>query len=67
MDEMARYDVPAIVDYVTTYTGAAKIGYIGFSQGTAQGFAALSTQPRTAARVSAFAALGPAVTVRGTT
>ncbi len=65
MDEMARYDIPAIVQYVTEYTQSPKIGFVGFSQGTAQGFAALSTQTRTAARVNGFAALGPAVTVKG--
>ncbi len=63
---MCRYDVPATVEYITSYTSAAEIGYLGFSQGTAQGFAALSTQPKTATRINCFAALSPAVTVRGT-
>ena len=31
-DEMAIYDTPAYIDYITSQTGASKIKYIGHSQ-----------------------------------
>ena len=33
-DEMAKYDLPAFLDYVTNHTQEEKVYYIGFSQGT---------------------------------
>lgn len=53
------------LQYVVNYTGVKRVSYLGFSQGTAQCFAALATQPRTVARVNSFVALSPAATVRG--
>lgn len=31
LDEMARFDVPAMVDYVLKSTGHAQLAYVGFS------------------------------------
>lgn len=50
---------------MTGFTKSEKLSYVGFSQGSAQFFATLSTQPHTAARVNAFVALSPPATVKG--
>jgi pimeloyl-ACP methyl ester carboxylesterase len=39
-DEMAAYDVPAFINYVTEFTGVKRVSYIGHSQGTTQMLAA---------------------------
>lgn len=93
LDEMARFDVPAMVDYVLKVTGREKLAYVGFSnvsggggggratsaagagtrrtdtclrlQGTAQCFAALSTQPDLQQKLSVFVALSAAIAVKG--
>lgn len=46
-------------------TGAPNLTYIGFSQGTAQAFAALSINPRLNDKVNLFIALAPATTPSG--
>ena len=58
-DEMARYDLPAIIDFITKKTGQNQINYVGYSQGTTIGFAALSQSPQVAAKVKLFIALVP--------
>jgi len=42
VDELAKYDVPAIVDHVLTHTGHSKVTWIGHSQGNGQAFMAMS-------------------------
>mmetsp|Transcript_30192 Transcript_30192/g.48755 ORF Transcript_30192/g.48755 Transcript_30192/m.48755 type:complete len:428 (-) Transcript_30192:201-1484(-) len=65
IDDMARYDVPACLEYVLDNTRSQTLTYIGFSQGTAQAFACFSTHPHLARRVNLFVALAPATTVNG--
>ncbi|KAJ2723628.1 cholesterol esterase [Coemansia sp. Benny D115] len=65
IDEIANVDVPATIDYVLKETGAASLTYIGFSQGTAQMFMALSRNKQLNEKVSHFIALAPATTPRG--
>ncbi|CAO3669444.1 unnamed protein product [Umbelopsis ramanniana] len=65
LNEMALYDLPDVVDYILETTGAPNLTYIGFSQGTAQAFAALSINPRLNDRVNLFIALAPATTPSG--
>ncbi|KAK2077434.1 hypothetical protein QBZ16_004279 [Prototheca wickerhamii] len=55
MDEMALLDVPALLEHVRRATGAAKVAYVGHSQGSALALAALSARGSPAARAS----LGP--------
>eukprot|EP00897_Mesotaenium_endlicherianum_P002566 jgi/Mesen1/2337/ME000155S01423 len=57
-DELAEFDLPALLEYVTTATGQDRILYIAHSQGTAIGMSALS-QPQVAARVAAAVLLCP--------
>ena len=33
LDEMGRYDVPALIRYITEYTHHDRLGYIGFVRG----------------------------------
>jgi len=64
--EMGKYDIPAVLDYVTVQTGIEKHAYIGHSQGTTQMFyaAAMPTlKTHIEKRVSVFIALGPVAKV----
>jgi len=36
LDELGRFDFPALIDYVLCVTGRPKLAYIGHSQGNAQ-------------------------------
>ncbi|CAM9436249.1 unnamed protein product [Discosporangium mesarthrocarpum] len=65
IDELARYDMPAMVDKVLATTGKTQLCYIGFSQGTAQAFAALSSNQDLCKQVSLFVALSPAARAKG--
>ncbi|KAJ3112446.1 hypothetical protein HK100_002337, partial [Physocladia obscura] len=42
LDDIARLDVPAVVDFVLNRTGRASLALIGFSQGSTSAFAALA-------------------------
>ncbi|KAJ1725511.1 cholesterol esterase [Coemansia erecta] len=65
IDEIANIDVPTTIDYILNETGASSLTYIGFSQGTAQMFMALSRNKQLNQKVSHFIALAPASTPRG--
>lgn len=58
-DEMAAYDLPASIDYILAATGAASLGYVGHSQGTTMGFAALASQPDLAQKVNVAIMMAP--------
>lgn len=62
IDHMARFDIPTMINTVLTATGHAKLAFIGFSNGTAQMFAALSNNASSSLvdKVSVFVALAPA-------
>ncbi|CAG8455820.1 6888_t:CDS:2, partial [Scutellospora calospora] len=65
MDEFALYDLPDTIDYILETTGAPSLTYIGFSQGSAQAFAALSINPKLNKKVNLFVALAPATSPKG--
>ncbi|CAG8561132.1 27321_t:CDS:2 [Dentiscutata erythropus] len=65
MDEFALYDLPDTIDYILETTGAPSLTYIGFSQGAAQAFAALSINPKLNKKVNLFVALAPATSPKG--
>lgn len=50
-EEMADYDLPAMINYILTITGCEQIVYIGHSQGTLMGFAKFSQDLEFAKRV----------------
>ncbi|CAG8557611.1 12684_t:CDS:10, partial [Cetraspora pellucida] len=65
MDEFALYDLPDTINYILEMTGAPSLSYIGFSQGTAQCFAALSINPKINSKINLFIALAPATSPKG--
>jgi lysosomal acid lipase/cholesteryl ester hydrolase len=65
LDEMIRYDMPSMIEYVLVQTKAESLTLIGFSQGTAQAFACMSSGPHLAKKVNLFIALAPVSEVRG--
>ncbi|KAL4438220.1 hypothetical protein ABPG77_010581 [Micractinium sp. CCAP 211/92] len=64
-DEMASFDVPAMVSRVLQQNGSPQLAYVGHSQGTTQLFAALAAQPALRDRLSVAVMLAPAVHMRG--
>ncbi|CCH40517.1 Lipase member K [Wickerhamomyces ciferrii] len=65
IDEFAIYDIPDSINYILNYTNQKSLTYIGFSQGSAQAFAALSINPLLNKQIKLFIALSPAMTPRG--
>ncbi|KAJ3000401.1 cholesterol esterase [Globomyces sp. JEL0801] len=61
IDEMALFDVPAVVDFILEMTGHCKISYIGFSQGSAKAFAALSLSEELNHKINRMIGLAPAM------
>lgn len=62
-DEMARYDLPAMLKFVLAKTSQPSLYYAGHSQGTLIGFAEFSRNKELAKVVKKFFALGPVATV----
>lgn len=58
-DQMAEYDLPAIIGLVLAKSNHTTLGYIGFSQGTSSMFALMSLKPEYARVVRPFLALAP--------
>ncbi len=53
-DEMAEFDVPAMIDYIRDATGYEQIYYVGHSQGTQIAFAKLSSDLEFGKKVKIF-------------
>ncbi|XP_053438545.1 lysosomal acid lipase/cholesteryl ester hydrolase [Nycticebus coucang] len=58
-DEMAKYDLPASVNFILNKTGQEQLYYVGHSQGTTIGFIAFSQIPELAKKIKLFFALAP--------
>ncbi|TVY30172.1 putative lipase [Lachnellula hyalina] len=65
MDDFAFHDIPNSIGYILDTTSAPSLSYIGFSQGTAQAFAALAVHPKLNDQVNVFIALAPAMSPAG--
>ncbi|KIJ65837.1 hypothetical protein HYDPIDRAFT_76439, partial [Hydnomerulius pinastri MD-312] len=65
LDDFAWHDIPDSIEYILGRTNASSLSYIGFSQGTAQAFAALSIHPQLNEKVNVFIALAPAMSPAG--
>ncbi|KAJ3319153.1 hypothetical protein HDV06_006656 [Boothiomyces sp. JEL0866] len=61
IDHLANFDVPAVVDYVLSYTKREKVSYIGFSQGSAQAIAALALNDDLNHKINHLIGLAPAM------
>ncbi|XP_042909900.1 gastric triacylglycerol lipase-like [Parasteatoda tepidariorum] len=62
-DQMAEYDLPAMIDYILNTTKEDNLVYIGHSQGTTIAFALLSERPLYNEKIKLFVALAPEVEV----
>eukprot|EP01133_Synstelium_polycarpum_P003673 gene3673-4228_t len=58
-DEMGKYDFPAMLNYVSTYTNVAEMPYIGHSEGTIQAWIGYLNNASTSAIAPLFIGLGP--------
>ncbi|CDW52617.1 Abhydro lipase and Abhydrolase 1 domain containin g protein [Trichuris trichiura] len=59
-DQMAIYDLPAMVDYVLDFTNHSSLHYVGYSQGNLIGFACFSEAPEWAKdKIRSFHAFAP--------
>ncbi|KAJ3896114.1 Alpha/Beta hydrolase protein [Lentinula edodes] len=65
IDDFAWHDIPDSIQYILDITKAPKLSYVGFSQGTAQAFAALSIHPQLNEKINVFIALAPALSPAG--
>uniref|UniRef100_A0A5F8A4X8 Lipase n=1 Tax=Macaca mulatta TaxID=9544 RepID=A0A5F8A4X8_MACMU len=63
-DEMAKYDLPGVIDFIVNKTGQEKLYFIGHSLGTTIGFVAFSTMPELAQRIKMNFALGPVISFK---
>ncbi|NXL73574.1 LIPM Lipase, partial [Leptocoma aspasia] len=61
--EMAMYDLPAMVDFILTQTGQEKLFYVGHGQGSSLGFIAFSSLLQLAKKIKFFFALAPMFTM----
>ncbi|KAB5594219.1 hypothetical protein CTheo_2300 [Ceratobasidium theobromae] len=65
IDDFCLYDIPDSIEHILKVTKNKSLSYIGFSQGTAQAFAALSIHPELNEKVDIFIALAPAMSPPG--
>jgi len=62
--EMAKFDLPAMINKTLTISGASQIYYVAHSMGTMAGFAQFSQDQVLAKKIKQFYALGPVVTMK---
>jgi len=62
-DEMARYDLPAMINYALKNSKTDKLYYIGYSLGTTTAFAKFSQDKELAQKIKKFYALAPMANV----
>ena len=62
-DEIGKYDVPAMINYILNTTGRQKLSYIGHSMGCATFYIAMITYPKLNDKIDVMMAMAPAVTV----
>lgn len=62
-DEMAKYDLPAMISYTLKKTGGKQLHYVGHSQGTMIAFAHLSRNPDLNKQIKSIFALAPVASV----
>ena len=65
LDQHALIDLPTNVDAVLRVSGTQRLAYVGFSQGSAMGFAGFSLSPELSAKINVFVALAPAARAVG--
>ncbi|KAM5140732.1 lysosomal acid lipase/cholesteryl ester hydrolase-like [Mantella aurantiaca] len=63
-DEMAKLDLPAVINFILKKTGQEQIYYIGHSQGTTIAFIAFSSMPELAKKIKMFFGLAPVASIK---
>lgn len=63
-DEMAMYDLPALLNKTMEVSGAERVYYVAHSMGTMAGFAKFSTDPALAKKIRQFYAIGPVLQMK---
>ncbi|CAH2322149.1 lysosomal acid lipase cholesteryl ester hydrolase isoform X1 [Pelobates cultripes] len=63
-DEMAKQDLPAVINFILKKTGQEQIYYVGHSQGTTIAFIAFSSMPELAKKIKMFFGLAPVATIK---
>nr|CAD7439158.1 unnamed protein product [Timema bartmani] len=58
-DEMGRYDLPAVVDYILSVTGQKELFYIGHSMGCTMFFVMCATHPEYNSKIRHMFAMAP--------
>ncbi|XP_017488577.1 PREDICTED: lipase member J-like, partial [Rhagoletis zephyria] len=58
-DEIIKYDMPALIDYIRSTTKSPTVGYIGHSQGNLVMFGLLASQPKYNQLVKPFIGISP--------
>ena len=58
-DDIALLDVPAMVDRITSESGARQVSIVGFSQGAVAALLAASLAPGAASKIAAICAISP--------
>ncbi|KAI8609384.1 Alpha/Beta hydrolase protein [Chytriomyces sp. MP71] len=61
IDDIGYLDVPHVVDYVLESTGRSSLAFVGFSQGTAAAFSALSLHEELNKKINVFVGLAPCI------
>lgn len=59
--EMAKYDLPAMIQYILDFSGHDKLSYVGHSMGCAVFFAGMALNPELNNKVHVMMALAPSV------
>ncbi|XP_071507660.1 gastric triacylglycerol lipase-like [Diadema antillarum] len=62
-DQMAKYDLPAMIDFALSKSGQSRLAYVGHSQGTLIAFTGFTINPELGRKVTTLIALGPVYTV----
>ncbi|NXU59449.1 LIPM Lipase, partial [Turnix velox] len=63
-DEMAKFDLPAAINFIVKKTGQKRLYYIGYSQGTTIAFIAFSRMPELAQKIKLYLALAPVTAIK---
>ncbi|KZS21232.1 Lipase-like protein [Daphnia magna] len=62
-DEMGKFDIPAVLDFILSKTKRDKLIYIGHSMGCSMLFVAISTFPQLASKIEMMFAFAPATSL----
>ena len=63
-DQMAKYDIPALLNFALEISGQSTLDYVGHSQGTLVAFTGFTLDLNLAKKVKHLFAMGPVYTVK---